>query len=250
MIRITDVSFAHGAQQVLNKVDLTLEKGGITALVGANGAGKSTLLSLIARLTPLQTGHIQVDDMQIGQCATDLLAKRLAILPQSSDVAPRLTVRDLVGFGRYPHHKGRPGPVDADMVESALSEFDLHGLADRQLDTLSGGQRQRAQVAMTFAQDTDYLLLDEPLNNLDLAASRALMQTLQRLAHDHGKTIIVVLHDLNYASRYADQLVALHQGQIAAQGHPAAVLAPDFLETVFATRAEVQILNGRPMVQV
>lgn len=250
MIQVQSVSFHHGSKPILQDITLTLPKGGITALVGANGAGKSTLLSLIARLTKLQSGRIFVDDLEIGKCPTDALAKRLAILPQSSDIAPRLTVRDLIGFGRFPHHKGRVTPQDRAKVEEAIATFALEDLADRQLDTLSGGQRQRAQVAMTFAQDTDYLLLDEPLNNLDLAASRALMQTLGRLAQVHGKTIVVVLHDLNFASRYADHIVALAGGQIRAEGRPAEVISPAFLEHVFATRAAVQMVDGQPLVVV
>lgn len=250
MIQIDSVSFQHGNTPVLKDISLTLPKGGITALVGANGAGKSTLLSLIARLTPLQSGRITVEDLTIGASPTDVLAKRLAILPQSNDIAPRLTVRDLVSFGRYPHHKGRASTEDDAKVEQAIAEFQLEDLANRQLDTLSGGQRQRAQVAMTFAQDTDYVLLDEPLNNLDLSASRALMQTLERLTRDHGKTVIVVLHDLNFASRYAHQIVALSKGKIAAQGTPAEVLSTPFLEQVFGTTAEIAMIDCRPMVVV
>ncbi|GKY89132.1 iron ABC transporter ATP-binding protein [Sinisalibacter aestuarii] len=250
MIRIENVSFAHGAAPVLHDISLDIPRGGITALVGANGAGKSTLLSLIARLAPLQGGRIVVDDLEVGACRSDELARKLAILPQTADAAPRLTVRELVGFGRYPYHKGRPGRDDHAKVEAAIAAFELGALADRPLDTLSGGQRQRAQVAMTYAQDTDYVLLDEPLNNLDIAGSRALMQLLQHLAREHGRTIVVVLHDLNYASAYADHLVTMRAGRIAEAGHPTEVVTADMLRDTFGTEAGVHHVNGAPVVLV
>ncbi|WP_439957623.1 ATP-binding cassette domain-containing protein [Paracoccus albicereus] len=204
MIRITDLSHNLGTSRVLHGIDLTIPKGQITALIGPNGAGKSTLLSLIARLDTPLSGRIDVDELQVGACPTDVLARRLAILPQTPEIAPRLSVAELVGFGRYPHHKGRPTPEDRARVSDAIALLSLDGLAHRSLDTLSGGQRQRALLAMTVAQDTDYLLLDEPLNNLDIAASRSLMTLLRRLCEDFGRTVVVVLHDINYASRYAD----------------------------------------------
>lgn len=231
---------------ILSDINLELAKGGITALIGPNGAGKSTLLSLIARLIPLQSGAITVDDLTIGSCASDVLARKLAILPQTAEIAPRLTVRDLVGFGRYPYHKGRAGPEDAKIVEQALARFGLNDLASRQLDRLSGGQRQRAQVAMIYAQNTDYVLLDEPLNNLDIAASRNLMALLQEL----GRTVVIVLHDINYASSYADQIVAMKDGRIQAVGTPAEVINAGLLADVFETQAPVHQIDGRPLIQV
>lgn len=197
MIRIEAVSHQIDGTQILSDVSLEIPKGGVSALVGPNGAGKSTLLSLIARLQKLQTGQIHVEDLNVAHCPSNALARRLSILPQSDDIASRLTVQELIGFGRYPYHKGRPQLEDLDKVEEALAAFQLTGLRTRQLDTLSGGQRQRALIAMTYAQDTDYLLLDEPLNNLDIAASRVLMQQLRILAAEKGRTIVIVLHDLN-----------------------------------------------------
>ena len=182
MIEISGLSHAINGTPILRDVTLTLDKGGVIALVGPNGAGKSTLLSLAARLLPLQRGRVQIDGIDVQAADSRALARRMAILPQMVNAASRLTVRDLTGFGRYPYHRGRPGPEDRELVEQALAFFGLEALADRQLDTLSGGQRQRAFVAMAYAQDTEYLLLDEPLNNLDLAASRALMARLRDLA--------------------------------------------------------------------
>ncbi|MEM9639375.1 MAG: ATP-binding cassette domain-containing protein, partial [Pseudomonadota bacterium] len=182
MIDIDGVSYRIGGQQILRDVSLRIAPGGVVALIGPNGAGKSTLLSLIARLQALQSGRISVNGLPVGQVADDALARVLAILPQDLTVTSRLTVRDLVGFGRYPYHKGRPTAQDDALVADALRSFDLEDIAGRVLETLSGGQRQRAFVAMAYAQDTAYLLLDEPLNNLDIAASRALMTRLQMLA--------------------------------------------------------------------
>lgn len=250
MIRIDSVSLRLGNVDVLHDITIGIPKGGVSALVGPNGAGKSTLLSLIARLRSLQSGRIQVDDLEVGACSNDVLARKLSILPQASDVAPRLTVRELIGFGRYPHNRGRPTRADHDKVSEAIGAFDLHDLSERPLDTLSGGQRQRAQVAMIYAQDTEYILLDEPLNNLDIAASRFLMRLLRRLAKGEGRTIIVVLHDINYACGYADHLVALKNGCVVAEGVPFDVVDNAFMERVFETDARVHAADGRPVVWV
>ncbi len=250
MIRIENVSFHYGDKPVLTNVSLKIPPSGVTALIGPNGAGKSTLLSLIARLNPLQSGQIVIDDLTVGTCKSHVLARKLAILPQSADISTRLSVRELVSFGRYPHHRGRPTSLDIKRVDEAISAFQLDDLQHRQLDSLSGGQRQRAQIAMTFAQDTDYILLDEPLNNLDIAASRALMKLLVQLAKRHGRTIVVVLHDINYASAYADHIVTMQNGQIAATGHPADVISEQLLSQVFSTDASVLQHKGQPVVCV
>lgn len=250
MIEVQDLSYRIGTARILDNVSLSLPRGGILALIGPNGAGKSTLLSLMARLLPLQQGRITVDDLEIGRCDDRDLARRLAILPQSVQAASRLTVRDLVGFGRYPYHRGRPGATDRQLVEEGLALFDLLPLAERGLDTLSGGQRQRAFVAMTYVQDTDYLLLDEPLNNLDLAASRALMARLRDLADRKGRTIVIVLHDINFASAYADRVLVLKGGRLVADGPPEAVISSALIETVFETDARLHLVEGRPVVLV
>ncbi|WP_428423431.1 ABC transporter ATP-binding protein [Pararhizobium sp.] len=248
MIQIENVSLSYRDIPILRDINLFLSKGGITALVGPNGAGKSTLLSLIARLQPLQTGRILIDGLPVDSTASRTLAQRLAILRQDGAIASRLTVRELIGFGRFPHHQGRPGAGDIAFVEAALEQFELQALAERFIDTLSGGQRQRAMVAMTFCQGTDYLLLDEPLNNLDMFHARQLMRSLRAIADERQRTAIVVLHDINQAAIYADRIVAMRDGRVIADGEPAAVLTEGNLEAVFGYRMQIRQIDGRPLV--
>ncbi|MBY6092449.1 ABC transporter ATP-binding protein [Maritimibacter alkaliphilus] len=250
MISIRNVSHSIDHTPILHDVSLDIPRGGITALIGPNGAGKSTLLSLVARLAALTTGEISVDTLKIGQCKDRDLAKVLAIMPQSTQVSSRLTIRDLVGFGRYPWHQGHPGPEDREKVEETLTRFGLEPLAHRFLDEISGGQKQRAFAAMAYAQSTPYLLLDEPLNNLDIAASRSLMRLLRDMAEEDGKTILIVLHDINYAAAFADRLVVMKEGRIVADGKPEKVVSAKLLYDVFGTDAPVCMMDERPVVLV
>lgn len=246
MIRIENVSFKHRATPILSDISLDIPKGGVVALIGPNGAGKSTLLSLVARLQPLQTGVISVDGLPVDTTPSRDLAKVLAILRQDTTIASRLRVRELVGFGRFPHGRGRLTQEDDAIVDAAVAQFDLTDLSDRFIETLSGGQRQRALVAMAFAQDTDYLLLDEPLNNLDMYYARALMRSLRSVADANGKTVVIVLHDINQASAHADRIVAMKSGRIIADGTPGEILTPDMLDTVFGFRMRVETIEGKP----
>jgi len=245
MIAVENVSHRIGGAAILTDVSLAIPRGGLTALIGPNGAGKSTLLSLVARLTPLQAGRVTVDGLDVSRTPSRDLARKLAILRQDPAIAARLTVRDLVGFGRYPHSRGRPGLEDAAAVEAAIERFALGPLAGRFLDELSGGQRQRALVAMTFAQETDYILLDEPLNNLDMVFARALMRALRALADDAGRTIVVVLHEINYAAAWADHIVALRDGRVVGTGTPEAIVSTQALRAAFGTDIEVTRIAGR-----
>ncbi|MFD1331597.1 ABC transporter ATP-binding protein [Methylopila musalis] len=248
MIVVENVSHAHGPHRVLHDVSLAVPRGGVTALIGPNGAGKSTLLSLIGRLQPLQAGRITVDGLPVDATPGRELAKRLAILRQDGAVASRLRVRELVGFGRFPHSRGRLTAEDRAHVERALDAFGVRELADRFVDTLSGGQRQRALIAMAFAQDTPVLLLDEPLNNLDMLHARELMRRLRAAADAEAKTIVAVLHDINHAAAYADRIVALRDGRVVADGAPCDLLTPETLATVFGQPLRVERVDGTPVV--
>ena len=250
MIRIENLHHQIDGQPILKGIDLTIPAQGVTALIGPNGAGKSTLLSLIARLIKRQTGHIDIAGHKVGEVSDRQLAQTLAVMAQTNHISARLRVADLVGFGRYPWHRGRPGSEDHAHVERALDRFNLTNLRHRFLDEISGGQRQRAFVAMAVAQDTPYLMLDEPLNNLDIAAARDLMRLVRSLADEDGRTVVIVLHDINYATAFADRLVVLADGQVVAQGTPQEVVTPALIRDVFGTDAEVMHKNGTPVVLV
>lgn len=244
MIEIRNVSKAYGDTIVVDDVSLTLPKGGLTAIIGPNGAGKSTLLSMVARLLPMQTGQVMVDGLDVARTPGDELARRLAFLRQDNHMVARLTVRDLVTFGRYPYSKGRPTRDDHAHVERALTYLGLEALSERYLDELSGGQRQRAFVAMVLCQDTDYMLFDEPLNNLDIRHAVTMMKLLKGAAKDFGKTVVVVLHDINFASCYADHIVVMRDGKLFLQGTPDEIVRPEILSSIYATDFNVHELDG------
>jgi iron complex transport system ATP-binding protein len=244
MIRINGVSLTRRTTRILDGIDLEIPKGGVTALVGPNGAGKSTLLSLIARLQPLQSGSISVDGLPVDTTPGRELARILAILRQEPGVAGRLRVRELVAFGRFPHNRGRATDHDRELTWAAIERFDLAALADRFIDTLSGGQRQRALVAMAFCQGTDYLLLDEPLNNLDMYYARELMRGLRQAADQENRTVVIVLHDINHAAQHADRIIGMRDGRVVAHGTPSDILGTDKLRQIFGYDMRVATFEG------
>ncbi|WBU64259.1 iron ABC transporter ATP-binding protein [Paracoccus aerodenitrificans] len=248
MIRLSGVCHQIGQSQILQDISAEIPRGKLTALIGPNGAGKSMLLRLIGRLEPIQTGTISVDDLDVAQTPSARLATHMAVLGQQTAIASRLRLAELVGFGRWPHHQGRPRPQDRQAVDAALNAFDLSSLAERFLDEVSGGQAQRAYLAMTFAQDTDWLLLDEPLNNLDMSHARALMARLSQSVRDSGKSVVVVVHEVNYAAAWANHIVALKNGRISAIGAPSEVLTSAGLSALYDTEIEVTEFRGRTLV--
>jgi len=245
LIEISNVSKAYGDTIVVRDVSLRLPLRGVTSIIGPNGAGKSTLLSMISRLLPMSAGTVTVDGLDVTATPSDILAKRLSILRQDNRIASRLTVRDLVEFGRYPYSKGRLTPEDRAHAAKAIGFLDLEPLADRFLDELSGGQRQRAYVAMVLCQDTDYVLFDEPLNNLDMKHAVGMMKLLRRAADDLGKTIVLVLHDINFASCYSDYMVAMRDGAIAHHGTPDEIMTSGVIRDVYDMDVEIQDVQGR-----
>ncbi|WP_127784246.1 ABC transporter ATP-binding protein [Rhodococcus sp. X156] len=244
MITIDNVTKRYGHTTVVDGVSLQIARGGITSIIGANGAGKSTLLAMMSRLLPMDSGVITVDDLDVSQAKSRVLATRMAILRQDNHVTVRLTVRDLVAFGRFPHSGGRLTVEDKRHIDESVAYLGLQDLADRYLDELSGGQRQRAFVAMVLCQDTDYVLLDEPLNNLDMKHSAAMMQLLRRAARELGKTIVIVIHDINFASCYSDHIVAMRNGAVCCQGSPAEIMTTDCLRGVFDMEIAIEQVGG------
>ena len=247
MITLVDVSKSYGDVHALGPVDLEIPTGGVTALVGPNGAGKSTMLTIVGRLLAADAGRVTVGGLDVVTARPRELAQRLAILRQENHFVARLTVRQLVALGRFPHSQGRLTTADADAVDTALHFLDLVDLQHRYLDELSGGQRQRAYVAMVVAQDTDYLLLDEPLNNLDMQHAVSMMARLRRAADELGKTVVLVVHDVNFAAAWADRVVAMTDGRIRHVGTPAQIMTEEILTDVFATPVTVVDGPGHPL---
>ena len=214
MISTESLSKKYGEKFVLREVSASLPENKITAFIGCNGAGKSTMLNIISRLIPASEGCAFVDGKRVSEWDSRKLAQNLAILGQNSHRSARISVEELVAFGRFPHSGGRLGDQDFKMVEHALKITGIEELRDRFIDELSGGQRQMAHIAMSIAQDTKYILLDEPLNNLDMSRSVKIMKLLRKLAREESMTIIIVIHDINFVSFYADYIVALKDGKI------------------------------------
>jgi len=235
------LTLAYDGTVVISDLDLAIPAGKITVLVGSNGCGKSTLLRSLARLLKPRQGTVYLDSASIFKLSTKEVAKRLGILPQGPVAPEGLTVRELVAQGRYPHQGWLQqwSKEDECLVEQALATTDMTALAERSIDTLSGGQRQRAWIAMSLAQNTEILLLDEPTTFLDLAHQIEVLDLLYELNQTKGRTIVMVLHDLNQACRYADHLVAIAQGKVAAQGAPAEIMTEALVREVFGLESRI-----------
>ncbi|MGC1249186.1 MAG: ABC transporter ATP-binding protein [Spirulinaceae cyanobacterium] len=226
---------------IIQELDLAIPTGKITVLVGANGCGKSTLLRGMARLLKPRSGIVYLDGQDVNQLPTKEVARNLAMLPQNPLAPEGLTVQDLVSQGRYPYQTWwqQWSKEDEEKVEAALEITNMIELRSRNLDTLSGGQRQRAWIAMTLAQDTDIILLDEPTTFLDLAYQIEILDLLWQLHKSQGRTIVMVLHDLNQACRYGDNLVAIKAGKIYAQGKPDQVMTEEMVQEVFNLNCKI-----------
>lgn len=245
MIEVKNVTKRYGNAAVVDDVSLQIHKGGITSLIGPNGAGKSTLLGMMSRLLKMDAGSVTIDDLDITSTPGDVMAKKLSILRQSNHFEARLTIEDLVTFGRFPYCKGRPTVEDKAHVDRAIDYLELNDLRYRYLDQLSGGQQQRAFVSMVLAQDTDYVLLDEPLNNLDMRHSIAMMQLLRRIVNDFNKTVVIVLHDINFASWYSDEIIAMRDGKVAYHAGPEVVITPKALMELYDVDVTVETIQGK-----
>lgn len=244
MVKVRGVSKQYGGKKVVDNVSLEIAKGKITSFIGPNGAGKSTLMSMISRLIAKDAGEIHIEDREIGKWKSGDLAKKISILKQSNHINIRLTVKDLVNFGRFPYSQGRLTKEDEAHVEEAIRYMHLESMQNKFLDELSGGQKQRAFIAMVIAQNTEYVLLDEPLNNLDMNHSVQIMKVLRRLVDELGKTVILVIHDINFASCYSDYIVALKDGRVVKEGPTDEIIEPSVLREVYDMDIPVQEIGG------
>ncbi|MEY9976980.1 ABC transporter ATP-binding protein [Lysinibacillus sp. RC79] len=244
MIQVKEISKYFGKKPVIQDVSVDVAPGKITSFIGPNGAGKSTLLSMVSRLLNADTGEVLLDKSDVRRWKSDDFAKRISILKQSNYMNVRLTIRELVSFGRFPYSKGNLKPEDELKIDEAIQYMNLEDIQHNYLDELSGGQRQRAFIAMVIAQDTDYILLDEPLNNLDMKHSVQIMKILRKLVDELGKTVVIVLHDINFASVYSDHIVALKNGRVVKDGPTNDIINSDALKEIYDMDIPVQEQDG------
>ncbi|MFZ7943385.1 ABC transporter ATP-binding protein [Neobacillus sp. 19] len=244
MIQVKSVSKFYGKKSVVDDVTVTIKPGKITSFIGPNGAGKSTLLSMVSRLLDADTGEVLVDKADVRKMKSNDFAKRVSILKQSNFMNVRLTIRELVSFGRFPYSKGRLTEEDERIVGQSLEYMHLTDIQGSYLDELSGGQRQRAFIAMVIAQDTEYILLDEPLNNLDMKHSVQIMKILRRLVDELGKTVVIVLHDINFASVYSDRIVAMKDGRVVKDGPTEEIIQSEALSEIYDMDIPIQEMNN------
>lgn len=237
----------YDGKPVVNDIDFELVKGKVTSLIGPNGAGKSTVMGIISRLVARDSGIVDFEGEDITKWKSKELSKHLAILTQTNNIQVKLRVRELVAFGRFPYSGSRLTKEDNEIVERALSYMELGSIADKFIDELSGGQRQRAYIAMVIAQDTEFVLLDEPTNNLDIYHARNLMRTVRSMCDDLGKTVVLVLHELNYAAFYSDYVCAMKDGKIAKYGTVEEVMTEENLSQIYGVEFKIIQVEGRPL---
>ena len=244
MIQVENLIKKYSNKNVVDKVSINIEKGKITSFIGPNGAGKSTVLSIITRLMKKDNGEVLIDGKRLEAWDNKELSKKIAILKQSNNINLKLTIRELVSFGRYPHSEGRLTKEDEKYIDEAIDFMKLKDIQNKYLDELSGGQRQRAYIAMVIAQNTEYVFLDEPLNNLDMKHSVEMMKVLRNLCDKLGKTVVLVMHDINYTSCYSDYIVALKDGKIANHGKTQDIINKEVLEGIYDMEFDIREING------
>ena len=245
MLKSKRLSKKYGKKTVVKEVDFHIPHGKITSLIGPNGAGKSTVLNMIARLIERESGDIMFKEKDVLEWNSTELAKNLSILKQSNSLYLKLTIRELVEFGRFPYSKGNLTAEDRGKVDIAIEYMELDDIKDKYLDELSGGQRQRAYIAMVIAQDTEYLMLDEPLNNIDIKHSKNMMRLIRKLCNELQKTVILVMHDLNFASCYSDYIIAFKDGKVLKAGNTEEVMTREVLEEIYDLPVAIHNIEGR-----
>ena len=246
-MKIRQLLKQYDGKTVVDGVSFEIPKGKVLSLIGPNGAGKSTVMGMISRLVARDAGLVEFEGKDIKDWKSHQLSQRLAILTQSNHIQMKLTVRELVAFGRFPYNRGRNTPEDEQIIQQAIDYMELGPFQDRFIDELSGGQRQRAYIAMVIAQDTDYVLLDEPTNNLDIYHATNMMKIARRLCDELGKTVIMVLHEINYAAFYSDYICAFKDGKVAKFGTVEEVMTKETLSEIYRVDFEIQMVEGKPL---
>lgn len=245
MIELRSIVKRYGDLVVLDDISLDIPAQKITSFIGPNGAGKSTLLSVISRLIKMDEGEVYIDGRELRQWKNADLSRKISILRQTNTIRLRLTIRELVSFGRFPYSQGKLTKRDWKAVDQALDYMKLTDIQDKYLHQLSGGQRQRAYIAMVIAQDTDYILLDEPLNNLDMQHAVEIMQILQSLVRELGKTVVIVIHDINFASCYSDYIVAMQDGRVVKGGDTEQIIDQKVLGRIYNLDFQIEHINNQ-----
>ena len=246
-MQIKNLTKKYDDKAVVDSVSFEIPKGKVISLIGPNGAGKSTVMGMISRLVAHDSGQVNFEGTDITKWKSKELAKRLAILTQSNNIQMKLTERELVAFGRFPYSEGRITKEDQEIIDKAISYMELEEFQDRFIDELSGGQRQRACIAMVIAQDTEYVLLDEPTNNLDIYHATNMMKIVRRLCDELGKTVVLVLHEINYAAFYSDYICAFVDGKIAKFGTVEEVMTKENLSEIYKVDFEIMEIEGKPL---
>lgn len=246
-MNIQELTKTYDGKTVVDSVSFEIPKGKVLSLIGPNGAGKSTVMGMISRLIARDEGLVNFHGKDIGKWKSRELSKKLAILTQSNQIQMKLTVQELVAFGRFPYSGNRITKEDQEIIDQAIAYMELEEMRDRFIDELSGGQRQRAMIAMVIAQDTDYVLLDEPTNNLDIYHAANMMKIVRRLCDELGKTVVLVLHEINYAAFYSDYICAFVDGRIAKFGTVEEVMTKENLSEIYQVDFEIQMVQGRPL---
>ena len=244
---VKDITKHYDGKAVVDGVSFEIQRGKVLSLIGPNGAGKSTVMGMLSRLIARDSGLVDFEGTDITRWKSRELSKRLAILTQSNNVQMKLTVRELVAFGRFPYSGGHLSKDDKEIIDRAIAYMKLEDFEEQFIDELSGGQRQRAYIAMVIAQDTEYILLDEPTNNLDIYHATNLMRIVRRLCDELGKTVILVLHEINYAAFYSDYICAFVDGKIAKFGTVREVITKENLSDIYKVDFEIMQIEGKPL---
>lgn len=245
MIELKNINKIYDKKNILKDINLKFKTNAISSIIGPNGAGKSTILNIASRLLKPDNGEVLLNNIPLSQYKNEILAQKISILKQQNYLNIRLKIKDLVAFGRFPYTQGKLDKNDKIKIKQAIEYMNLQDLEDRFLDSLSGGQRQRAFIAMIIAQDTDCILLDEPLNNLDMKHSVQIMQILKQLVKDFQKTIILVLHDINFASVYSDFIIAMKDGMVIDYDSSKNIIQENFLKQIYDLDIKIKNINNQ-----